>query len=109
MTGATGAGTGAAPHDPLHVLREYRSLAPWNLHDLTALVGAVLDASAITPINAAARAQPSERTIRSFERTTFTTRGPGRACSPRESWRASSASSWCLAAGRFVDTTATFR
>jgi DNA-binding transcriptional MerR regulator len=56
----------APQHDPLHVLREYRSLAPWNLRDLAALVGAVLDASAITPINAAARAQPSERTIRFY-------------------------------------------
>src|SRR5437870_5844135 len=58
--------TGAPQHEPLHVLREYRSLAPWNLHDLAALVGAVLDASASTPINAAARAQPSERTIRFY-------------------------------------------
>ena len=48
------------------MLREYRSLAPWNLRDLAALVGAILDASAITPINAAARAQPSERTIRFY-------------------------------------------
>lgn len=65
MTGV-GAGAGAQQHDPLHVLREYRNLAPWNLRDLAALVGAVLDASAITPINAAARAQPSERTIRFY-------------------------------------------
>lgn len=58
--------TGAIRPDPLHVLREYRSLAPWNLHDLAVLVGAVLDASAITPINPAARAQPSQRTIRFY-------------------------------------------
>ncbi|HEX9283622.1 MAG TPA: MerR family transcriptional regulator [Gemmatimonadales bacterium] len=58
--------TGAVQQDPLHTLREYRNLAPWNLRDLAALVGAVLDASAITPINAAARAQPSERTIRFY-------------------------------------------
>ena len=58
--------TGAPQHDPLHILREYRNLAPWNLRDLAGLVGAVLDASAITPINAAARAQPSERTIRFY-------------------------------------------
>jgi len=61
-----GAGAGAVHRDPLQVLREYRNLAPWNLRDLSALVGAVLDASAITPINAAARAQPSERTIRFY-------------------------------------------
>jgi len=53
--------TGVPQHEPLHVLREYRNLAPWNLRDLAGLVGAVLDASAITPINAAARAQPSDR------------------------------------------------
>src|SRR5205823_968963 len=60
-------GVTGAPHaEPLQNLREYRNLAPWNLRDLAALVGAVLDASAITPINAAARAQPSERTIRFY-------------------------------------------
>jgi DNA-binding transcriptional MerR regulator len=58
--------TGVVQQEPLHILREYRNLAPWNLRDLAALVGAVLDASAITPINAAARAQPSERTIRFY-------------------------------------------
>jgi len=61
-----GTGAGAAPHDPLQVLRAYRTLAPWNLRDLAGLVGAILDASGITPINAAARAQPSERTIRFY-------------------------------------------
>ncbi|HET7791416.1 MAG TPA: MerR family transcriptional regulator [Gemmatimonadales bacterium] len=53
-------------HDPLHILREYRGLSPWNLRDLTTLVGAALEASAVTPINAAARAQPSERTVRFY-------------------------------------------
>ncbi|HYT83170.1 MAG TPA: MerR family transcriptional regulator [Gemmatimonadales bacterium] len=69
MTGTgvgAGTGAGAAPHDPLQVLRAYRTLAPWNLRDLAGLVGAILDASGITPINAAARAQPSERTIRFY-------------------------------------------
>src|SRR6266705_3114585 len=56
----------ATQQEPLHILREYRNLAPWNLRDLAALVGAVLDASALTPSNAAARAQPSERTIRFY-------------------------------------------
>ncbi|MGH7606568.1 MAG: MerR family transcriptional regulator [Gemmatimonadales bacterium] len=56
----------AVQPDPLHVLREYRNLAPWNLRDLSTVVGAVLDASAVTPINAAARASPSERTIRFY-------------------------------------------
>ena len=58
--------TGVPLHDPLHILREYRSLAPWNLRDLAALVGGMLEASAITPINAAARAQPSERKVRFY-------------------------------------------
>ena len=58
--------TGVVHSDPLHVLREYRGLAPWNLRDLSVLVGAILDASAVTPINAAARATPSERTIRFY-------------------------------------------
>jgi hypothetical protein len=58
--------TEAARPDPLHALREYRNLAPWNLRDLSVVVGAVLEASAITPINAAARATPSERTIRFY-------------------------------------------
>src|SRR5262245_13970098 len=58
--------TAAPQRDPLHTLREYRNLAPWNLHDLSILLGAVLQASAITPINAAARATPSQRTIRFY-------------------------------------------
>lgn len=58
--------TTIAHADPLHVLREYRNLAPWNLRDLSTVVGAVLDASAVTPINAAAKAAPSERTIRFY-------------------------------------------
>ena len=58
--------TVAPQRDPLHTLREYKNLAPWNLHDLSVLVGAVLEASAVTPINAAARATPSQRTIRFY-------------------------------------------
>jgi DNA-binding transcriptional MerR regulator len=52
--------------DPLQALRAYRGLAPWNLRDLSLLVGALLEASSVTPINAAARARPSERTIRFY-------------------------------------------
>lgn len=58
--------TGIPQQDPLHVLREYRTLAPWNLRDLAVLVGALLEASSVTPINAAARAAPSERTVRFY-------------------------------------------
>lgn len=56
----------SAPPDPLAVLREYRSLAPWGLRDLAALSAGILDASGIVPVNAAARARPSERTIRFY-------------------------------------------
>jgi DNA-binding transcriptional MerR regulator len=82
-----GAGAGAAQHDPLHTLREYRNLAPWNLRDLSALVGAILDASAITPINAAARAQPSERTIRFYVTKGLVSPPEGRGTSATYSYR----------------------
>jgi DNA-binding transcriptional MerR regulator len=52
--------------DPLLTLREYAKLAPWNIRDLAALAGAVLDASGVTPINAAAQSRPSDRTIRFY-------------------------------------------
>jgi hypothetical protein len=60
------AGLVSAPPDPLATLREYRTLAPWGLRDLTALSGGILDASGVVPVNAAARARPSERTIRFY-------------------------------------------
>lgn len=56
----------AAVSDPLTTLREYRALAPWGLRDLAALAAGILDASGVVPINAAARALPSERTIRFY-------------------------------------------
>ena len=52
--------------DPLAALRAYRPLAPWSLRDLAALAGALLEASNIVPVNAAARALPGERTIRFY-------------------------------------------
>ena len=52
--------------DPLLTLREYAKLAQWNIRDLAALAGAVLDASGVTPINAAAQSRPSDRTIRFY-------------------------------------------
>lgn len=52
--------------DPLVSLREYRQLAPWSLRDLTALAAAILESAAVRPINAAAAASPSERTIRFY-------------------------------------------
>jgi len=58
-----GAGSG---NDPLINLREYRQLAPWNLRDLAALTGAILETAGVRPINAAAAARPSERTVRFY-------------------------------------------
>jgi len=52
--------------DPLSVIRSYQSLAPWNLRGLATIAGAILEAAAVTPINAAARALPGERTIRFY-------------------------------------------
>lgn len=60
-------GAAASPAgDPLTTLREYRALAPWGLRDLSAVSGAILEASAIVPVNAAAASRPSERTIRFY-------------------------------------------
>ena len=63
MTASTPSAIGS---DPLRVLREYRTLAPWSLRDLAALAGAILDASGIFPLNVSARARPTERTIRFY-------------------------------------------
>lgn len=52
--------------DPLLTLREYAKLAPWNIRDLAAMSGGILDASGVTPINAAAQSRPSDRTIRFY-------------------------------------------
>jgi hypothetical protein len=55
-----------ASRDALLTLRAYHALAPWSLRDLAALSGTVLEASGIVPVNVAARARPSERTIRFY-------------------------------------------
>ena len=52
--------------DALQALREYAKLAPWNIRDLAAISGGILDASGVTPINAAAQSHPSDRTIRFY-------------------------------------------
>ena len=51
---------------PLKTLWAYRALAPWNLRELSALAGAILRASDVYPVNAVARAVPSDRTIRFY-------------------------------------------
>ncbi len=53
-------------NDPLLALREYAKLAPWNIRDLAALSAGILEASGVTPINAAAQSRPSDRTIRFY-------------------------------------------
>ena len=55
-----------ASRDALLTLRAYHALAPWSLRDLATLSGTVLEASGIVPVNVAARARPSERTIRFY-------------------------------------------
>lgn len=57
---------GASAADALATLRDYRLLAPWSLRDLSSLAGGILEASNVVPLNAAARARPSERTIRFY-------------------------------------------
>ena len=52
--------------DSLLALREYAKLAPWNIRDLAVIAGGILDASGVTPINAAAQSRPSDRTIRFY-------------------------------------------
>jgi DNA-binding transcriptional MerR regulator len=68
-------------------LREYRRLAPWNLRDLATLAGAILDASGVRPINAAASAHPSERTIRFYVTRNLVTPPEGRGTAATYSYR----------------------
>ncbi len=73
--------------DPLLVLREYRLLAPWSLRDLATVAGAVLDASGVRPINAAACAYPNERTIRFYVTRGLVTPPDGRGTAATYSYR----------------------
>ncbi len=77
----------ARPGDPLATLREYRQLAPWSLRDLATLAGAILEASAVRPINAAASARPSERTIRFYVTRGLVTPPEGRGTAAIYSYR----------------------
>jgi hypothetical protein len=85
--GTPGQNPSPAARDPLAVLREYRALAPWGLRDLSALAGAILDASDIVPLNAAARAQPSERTIRFYVTRNLVSAPDGRGTAAVYSYR----------------------
>lgn len=55
-----------ATADTLVTLREYRKLAPWNLRDLSAVAGALLETSGIRPISGAAAVKPNARTVRYY-------------------------------------------
>lgn len=68
----------AAPIDALATLRQYAALAPWSLRDLSALAGAILEASAVYPVSAASSAHPSERTIRFYVTRKLVSRPEGR-------------------------------
>lgn len=78
---------GGHAQDPLFNLREYRRLAPWNLRDLATLAAAILDASGVRPINAAASAHPSERTIRFYVTRNLVTPPEGRGTAATYSYR----------------------
>ena len=82
-----GPGTGARADDPLLTLREYRQLAPWSLRDLTTLAGAILDASAVRPVNAAASTHPTERTVRFYVTRRLVARPEGRGTAATYSYR----------------------
>jgi DNA-binding transcriptional MerR regulator len=79
--------TAGSQSDPLSVLREYRQLAPWNLHDLAQVASAILDASSIRPINAAARAHPNQRTIRFYVTRGLVTPPDGRGTAATYTYR----------------------
>lgn len=59
-------------------LRAYEQLAPWNLRELASLASALLSASHVKPVNAAAAAHPTERTIRYYVTRQLVTAPEGR-------------------------------
>jgi DNA-binding transcriptional MerR regulator len=75
------------PTDPLLVFREYRQLAPWSLRDLATLAAAILDASGVRPINAAAAIHPNDRTIRFYVSRGLVTPPEGRGTAATYSYR----------------------
>jgi DNA-binding transcriptional MerR regulator len=78
---------GARAGDPLTTLREYRQLAPWNLHDLATVAGAILEASGVRPINASATPRPNERTIRFYVTRGLVTPPEGRGTAATYTYR----------------------
>jgi DNA-binding transcriptional MerR regulator len=78
---------GVKADDPLMTLREYRHLAPWSLRDLASLAAAILDVTGTRPINAAASARPTERTIRFYVTRRLVTPPDGRGTAAIYSYR----------------------
>ncbi len=76
-----------APEDPLLALRQYQQLAPWNLHDLASVAGALLEASGVRPTNAAAKTRPTDRTIRYYVAQGLMAPPEGRGTSATYSYR----------------------
>jgi hypothetical protein len=73
--------------DALGTLREYRSLAPWSLRDLTTVAAAILASSGVRPINAAAQPLPNDRTVRFYVARGLVTRPDGRGTAATYSYR----------------------
>jgi DNA-binding transcriptional MerR regulator len=78
---------GAQSGDPLTTLREYRQLAPWNLHDLTTVAAAILEASGVRPLTASATPRPNERTIRFYVTRGLVTPPEGRGTAATYTYR----------------------
>jgi DNA-binding transcriptional MerR regulator len=73
--------------DQLQTLREYRQLAPWNLRDLTALAGALLETSGIRPTSTVANVRPKERTVRYYVTRGLVTPPSGRGAAATYSYK----------------------
>lgn len=84
---STSGAPASASTAPLSTLREYQALAPWGLRDLSAVAGAILEASAIVPVNAAAASRPSERTIRFYVMRGLVSKPEGRGTAAVYSYR----------------------
>ena len=78
---------GAQADDPLTTLREYRQLAPWNLHDLATVAAAILEASGVRPLTASAAPRPNERTIRFYVTRGLVTPPAGRGTAATYTYR----------------------
>src|SRR5215216_7317834 len=55
-----------SPESPVQLLRAHARHAPWNARGLAAHATALVDAAAMRPTNAAARAAPSARSVRFY-------------------------------------------